>query len=104
LLQTLTFSSLSKPSQVVISSLQHSQNPLDWRISPIIYDIIGSILASISWSARKINRSANFCAYSVAHWAAVRSFSGLISTAPLPLSSVPIVSEKDSPPTSLLGL
>jgi hypothetical protein len=91
-------------SQVVISSLQHPQNPLDWRISPIIYDIIGSIPASISWSVRKVNRSANFCAHAVAHWAAAKSFSGRIPTVPPPLSSVPIVSGKDPPPTSLLGL
>jgi hypothetical protein len=54
-------------SQVVISSLQHPQNFFDLRISPIIYDIIGSIPTSISWSARKANKSANFCAHVVAH-------------------------------------
>lgn len=60
--------------------------------------------ASISWSAKKVNRNANFYAHSVAHWAATRSFSGRISTVPPPLSYVPIVSGKDPPPTSLLGL
>jgi hypothetical protein len=52
---------------VVISSLQHPQNPFDKRISPIIYDIIDSILAFIFWSAKKVIRSVNFCAYLVAH-------------------------------------
>jgi hypothetical protein len=89
---------------VVISSLQHPQNSLNWRISPIIYDIISLIPASISWSVRKVNRSVNFCSHSVAHWAAARSFSGCILTAHPPLSSVPVVSGEDPPPTSLLGL
>jgi len=89
---------------VVISSLQHLQNPLDWCISPIIYDIISSIPTSISWSVRKVNKNANFCTHSVVHWSEARSFSDRILTAPPPLSFVPIVSEKDPSPTSLLGL
>jgi hypothetical protein len=52
---------------VVISSLQHSQNPLDKRISLIIYDIIDSILTFIFWSARKVIKNVNFCTYLVVH-------------------------------------
>jgi hypothetical protein len=87
-------------SQVVIMSLQHPQNMLDWRISPIVSDIIDSLPASISWSARKVNRSANFYAHSVAYWVTARSFFDCIPTAPPPPTSIPIVSGKDPP---LLG-
>jgi len=66
---------------MVILLLQHPQSPLDWRITSIIQDIIDSLLVSISWTARKVNRSANFCAHSVAHWAATRSFAGRIPIA-----------------------
>jgi hypothetical protein len=90
-------------SQVVILSLQHPQNLLNWRISPVVSDIIDSFLASISWSAKKVNRNANFCAHSVAHWAATRSFYGRIPTTPPPPSSIPIVSGKDPPPIRLIS-
>jgi hypothetical protein len=69
---------IESDSQVVILSLQNSQNSLDWRISSIIYDITDSFRVSISWSPRKINRSVNFCNYSVTHWVGAKSFSGRI--------------------------
>lgn len=94
---------IESDSQVVILSLQHPQNPLDWHISSVIYDIIDSLPVSISCSARKVNRSANFCAHSVAHWATTRSFSGRIPTAPPPPPSISIVSEKDPHPIILLS-
>jgi hypothetical protein len=87
---------------VFILSLQHPKNPCDRRISSIIYDIIGFLLASISLSAKKVNRNANFCTHLVAHWAVERYFSSSILTAP-PTPSIPIVSEKD-PPIRLLGI
>jgi hypothetical protein len=65
-------------SQVIISALNNPDIIQDWRIYPLINNIIDSIPTSLNWIARKINRSANFCAHSVAHWAAARFFSGSI--------------------------
>lgn len=72
-------------------ALQQPSISQDWRISPILHDIINSISAFFSWEVRKVNRSVNFCAQYVAHWAATRSMSGSIPIAPphlLPLSKL----------------
>jgi hypothetical protein len=75
-------------SQIVISGLSNPVITQDWRIHSLIINIIDSIPTGLLWKARKINRSANFCAHSVAHWAAARSFSGSIPTLSLSPSIV----------------
>ncbi|XP_059451183.1 uncharacterized protein LOC132181985 [Corylus avellana] len=89
-------------SDIVISSLQQPSTVLDWQIASLISDVISLIPSSSHWEARKVNRSANFCAHYVAYWAAARVFSGCIPTFFSPFSppiSIPICSGKDPPPT-----
>jgi hypothetical protein len=88
---------LEGDSQIVILALQHPDISQDWRISSVIHNTIDSIPADSSWSARKVNRSANFCAHYVAHWAAARVIAGSIPTYPPPIPSIRIVSGKDPP-------
>ncbi|XP_062176085.1 uncharacterized protein LOC133881146 [Alnus glutinosa] len=88
---------LERDSQIVILALQHPDISQDWRISSVIHNTIDSIPADSSWSARKVNRSANFCAHYVAHWAAARVTAGSIPTYPPPIPSIRIVSGKDPP-------
>jgi hypothetical protein len=88
---------LEGDSLVVISTLRHSNVSHDWRISSLILKTIGFISASSSWKATKISRSINFCAHYVAHWAAIKSFSGSIPIYASPLPSISIVSGKDPP-------
>jgi hypothetical protein len=57
---------LKGDSKVVVLALQHLDSPLDWRISLIIFDSLDAIHFASSWEVRKINRSANFYAYSMA--------------------------------------
>ncbi|XP_059434035.1 uncharacterized protein LOC132167148 [Corylus avellana] len=90
---------LEGDSLVVILALLNPNFSQDWRISPIILKTLDSIPASSSWRARKVNRSANFCAHSVTHWAATRFSSGSIPITP-PTPSIRIVSGKD--PSSLV--
>ena len=69
---------LEGDSAVVIQSLNQTSSDSDWRISPIIKDSLETIPSASFWEARKVNRSANFCAHSVARWAAANSHTGSI--------------------------
>jgi hypothetical protein len=69
---------LESDSVVVIQALNHSNSNFNWRISPIILESLDTIPSASSCKVRKINRSANFCVHSVAHWAAARSHFGSI--------------------------
>jgi ribonuclease HI len=71
-------------SKVVVLSLKNPNFIRDWRISAIILNSIESIPSTSSWEVRKISRSANFCAHSMARWAAAGSYSGSI-----PMSTFP---------------
>jgi ribonuclease HI len=77
---------LEGDSEVVVLSLQHPNSVRDWRISSVILDCLDSISPSSSWEVRKVKRSANFCAHSVARWAAARFHSGSI-----PISTFPSI-------------
>jgi hypothetical protein len=85
-------------SQTVITALQHPTITQDWSIDSIISDSLSILSTSSNWEARKINRSANFYAHHVAHWAAARDFSGCIPTYFPHSLSIPICSGKDPPP------
>jgi hypothetical protein len=65
-------------SKVVIVALQDPSTIHHWTIERVIVDSIDTIPASSSWEARKVNRSANFCAHHVAYWAAAQVHSGYI--------------------------
>jgi hypothetical protein len=67
-------------SQVVILALQQPTIIQDWRITDIIHNTLDLIPSNSYWSARKVNRSANFGAHYVAHWAAARFSSSSIPT------------------------
>jgi hypothetical protein len=69
---------LEGDSLVVIQSLNSPLSDQDWRISPVILSSLQNIPSDSFWEARKINRSANFCTYSVGRWATARSLSGSI--------------------------
>jgi hypothetical protein len=84
---------LEGDSQVVILTLQCPTIVQDWRITDIIKSTLDSIPPDSSWSARKVNRSANFGAHYVAHWAAARFIS----------SSIPTSSGFQSSPIPLVG-
>jgi hypothetical protein len=58
--------------QIVISTVQKPNISQDWRISSIIKLTIDFIPTDATWSSRRVNRSVNFRAHYVAHWAAVR--------------------------------
>jgi hypothetical protein len=85
--------------QIVILTLQNPSVAQDWRISPIIQNSIDTIPPHLSWSARKVDRSANFCAHYLARRAAARVYSGSIPNPPglSPGSSIQIDSGKDPP-------
>jgi hypothetical protein len=70
-----------------LTSLAHSQ---DWQMEKLIVDTLALLPPSSMWEAKKINKSANFCAHHVAFWAAARVFqgSGCIPMFP-PFSSSP---------------
>jgi len=94
---------LEGDSQVVILALQDPTIVQDWRITDIINHTLDSIPPGTSWSARKINRSANFGAHYVAHWAAARFNSSNIPTSSgFHLPHVPFVSGTD--PTSTVAI
>jgi hypothetical protein len=69
---------LKGDSEVVIHALQNPNSIRDWRISTIILDILDSIPHSSVWEAKNIKRSVNFCAHSIARWAAAESHSDSI--------------------------
>jgi hypothetical protein len=58
---------LEGDSQVVILAFQQPTIVQDWRITDIIRNTLDSLPPNSSWSARKVNRSANFDAHYVAH-------------------------------------
>ena len=91
--------SIEGDSSVVIAALKTPALSQDWHINSVIVATLASLLASSSWEARKLHRSANFCVYHVVFWAAARGFLGCIpiffSIYPFPPSSIPICSEKD---------
>jgi len=74
-------------SQVVILALQQPTIVQDWRITDIIQQTLDMFPPDSSWSARKINRSANFGAHYVAHWTAARFQSSSIPTPSPTISS-----------------
>jgi hypothetical protein len=76
-------------SQTVISALHFPALSQDWHIDQLIVDTLSLLSSTPLWEAKKINRSANFCAHHVAFWAAARvsSGSGCIPLFP-PLSSL----------------
>lgn len=84
---------LEGDSQVVILALQQPTIVQDWRITDIIQNTLDIIPPDSSWSARKVNRSANFGAHYVAHWAAARFIS----------SSIPTSSLSHPPPTHIVS-
>jgi len=87
-------------SQIVILALQNPSVAQDWRISPIIQNSIDTIPPHISWSARKVDRSANFCAHYLARRAAAGVSFGSIPNYPpglSPRSSIQIDNGKDPP-------
>jgi hypothetical protein len=77
-------------SQVVILALQQPSIVQDWRITDIIHQTLDMFPPDSSWSARKVNRSANSGAHYVAHWAAARFSS----------SSIPTISSSTYSPTT----
>jgi ribonuclease HI len=64
---------LEGDSEVVIHALNNPNSARDWRISSVILDCLDSIPDASVWEAKKIKRSSNFCAHSIARWAAARS-------------------------------
>jgi hypothetical protein len=92
---------LEGDSSVVISSLQNPSYVMDWNIDLIIKDTLSIFSSSYVWEARKINRSANFCAHYAAYRAAARVLPGCIPSLNSPPSSIPICSGKDPPSPSL---
>ena len=86
---SLTRFILKGDSLVVIQALNSSSSVQDWRISPVIMSSLNNIHSDSLWEARKINRSANFCAHSVARWVvALAAF----PFPPLPLLSTGLIS------------
>ena len=85
---------LEGDSKVVVSALQHPQISKDRRISNSISDILGSISRASFWEAKKVNRSANFCAHYVARLGRSQIFSSSIPFSSLSLSSIPLDSAK----------
>jgi hypothetical protein len=51
----------------VALSLKKPTLTQEWRISPIISQIMSAISPTTSWSARHVNQSANFCAHHIAN-------------------------------------
>jgi hypothetical protein len=99
----LTKFSLEGDSQIVINALTTPSITVDWHIESVIANALTLIPSSSLWEAKKIHRSANFCAHHVAYWAAARVFSGCIPTYFPPPPSSPICSGKDPPPSLFLS-
>jgi hypothetical protein len=69
-------------SLIVISALLFPAIISDWHIEHLIHDTLALLSPTSMWKAKKINRSANFCAHHVATWAAARVYSSCIPTFP----------------------
>jgi ribonuclease HI len=89
-------------SEVVVHALQNPNNIRDWRISSSILDSLESIPSASFWEVRRVKRSANFCAHSVARWAAAGSHSGSIPMSSLPSFLFTSPSSGDPPFTCIL--
>jgi hypothetical protein len=94
---------LEGDSSIAVSALQNPTLVLDWHIENVINDTISSFSISSLCKARKINKSANFCAHYVAYRAVARVLPGRIPSLVSPPSSIPICSGKDPPPPSPLS-
>jgi hypothetical protein len=57
---------LEGDSEVVVHALQNPNSIRDWRISSVILDCLDSLPTTSVWEVRKVKRSGNFCAHSVA--------------------------------------
>ena len=90
---------LEGDSATVITALQDPSFILDWQLDHLICNIFTLIPVSSTWKARKVNRSANFCAHYVANRAAVGFVSNGIPSLSSPPLSIPICSGKDPPPS-----
>jgi hypothetical protein len=93
---------LEGDSLTMALSLQKSTLTQDWRISPIISQIMLAIPPTISWSARHVNRSANFGIHHVANWAATRFLSSCIPNFSFCSGSFPPCFVKKSIPSFLV--
>jgi hypothetical protein len=89
-------------SLVVITALQNPSITQDWHIESIIANTLTLLPAPSLWKAKKVNRSANFCAHHVAYWAAARVHSVCIPTYFPPSPSFPFVVAKTHLPFLLL--
>lgn len=58
-------------------AFQQSNIIQDWRITPIVQDIISTIQPTFSWETRKVNKNTNFYIHHVTYWATIRSSSSL---------------------------
>jgi hypothetical protein len=63
---------LEGDSHIVIIALQNPTIIQDWKIADISSNSISTISTSYSWKARKVHKSANFCAHHVVYWAVAR--------------------------------
>jgi hypothetical protein len=69
---------LEGDSLTVALSLQKPTLTQDWRISPIISQIMLAIPPTTSWAARHVNRSANIYTHHVANWVVTKFLSSYI--------------------------
>jgi hypothetical protein len=76
-------------SLTVTLALNHPNITQDWRIVSMVSYIITTFPITTSWSASRVNRSANFCVHNVANWAATRFSSSCIPTLSLSSRSFP---------------
>jgi hypothetical protein len=93
---------LEGDSSLVVSALQNLTLVIDWHIENVINDTISSFAASSLWETKKINRSANFCAYYVVYRATARVFPDCILSLVSPPTLFPYVVEKIYLPISSL--
>jgi hypothetical protein len=98
----LTKFSLEGDSQIVINALTTPSITVDWHIESVIANALSLISSSSLWEAKKIYKSANFCAHHVVYWVAARVFSGCIPTYFPPLLPLPYVVVKIHPPSLIL--
>jgi hypothetical protein len=83
---------LEGDSALVVLALQNPALTTNWHIEHLINETLATLHSS-KWEARKINRSANFCAHYVAYRAVARVIPSCIPFS-FPLSSIPICSGK----------
>jgi hypothetical protein len=88
---------LERDSLTTILAINYPHVASDWAPTPILADISQQLLFFQNWTALKISRCANYCAYHVAKWAALNCVFGSISSHSLILSSLRICNGKDLP-------